>query len=222
VISYYKISSPEPVTKFIADKINTKLAENKKVLWLLSGGSFVSIEVKIAELLEKAQLANLTISLADERYGLTGHKNSNWQQLQAAGFSLPGAQLMPVLKDLGFKETVAAYEKELLEDLEEADYSLASAGIGADGHTFGIKAGSPAIGSNEYVVGYKWDDYERITPTAKLIEKINEIIVYTIGAEKKAVLDMLEQDLAENEQPAQLLKRLDNVTIFNDNRGEVL
>jgi 6-phosphogluconolactonase/glucosamine-6-phosphate isomerase/deaminase len=222
VITFYKISSQAPVIQFIADKINSKLADDQKVLWLLSGGSSIDIEVKVADLLEKNKLSNLIVTLADERYGPVGHKDSNWQQLIEAGFSLPEAQLKPILHGPGMEETAAAYEKELLHDLENADYSLALAGIGADGHIFGIKAGSPAVETNNLIAAYEWGDYKRITSTYNLIKKINEIVSYVAGEEKHAVLNNLEHDLSVNEQPAQLLKTLDSVTIFNDFKGDKL
>jgi 6-phosphogluconolactonase/glucosamine-6-phosphate isomerase/deaminase len=101
-------------------------------------------------------------------------------------------------------------------------YSIALAGMGPDGHIFGVKPHSPSVESQADVVAYKWDDYNRITPTINLIKRLDEVLVYAMGAEKHKQLDDLASDLSPQEQPAQFLKKLQKVTIFNDYIGESL
>jgi len=92
----------EEVASFVASTVLRELSLEKKVLLFLTGGSSISVGVKISEILRNSQdqnlLKNLTITLTDERYGEVNYPESNWYQLLQKGFSLPGAKLIPVLK----------------------------------------------------------------------------------------------------------------------------
>lgn len=217
---FRKIDSIEEVVGYVAEQIENRLSRGSRVLWLVAGGSAIDVAIAAAKKLAKARnLANLTITLTDERYGKTGHSDSNWQQLIEKGFSLPGARMLAVLKGDSLKITVQKYSIMLDKALSSSDYSLALAGMGADGHIFGIKPQSPAARNSETVVGYEWIDYERLTPTAELIKKLDEVIIYAVGREKWRQFDRLEHDVSLDEQPAQMLKNLNKVTIFNDYKG---
>jgi 6-phosphogluconolactonase/glucosamine-6-phosphate isomerase/deaminase len=219
-IQYRKITSPEPVIAYLTLTINRHLAKGDKVLWLVPGGSAIKIALEVARNLSSIDLKNLTVSLTDERFGSAGHADSNWHQLMDAGFSLPGASLQPVLTGGDIHHITEVYTKILSKCLEDSDFSIALGGIGDDGHTFGIKPHSPATLSNQIVVAYEWDDYVRLTPTLSLIEQLDEAVVYAVGEEKHPQIDKLNQKLSIDEQPAQLLKQLKKVTIFNDYKGD--
>jgi len=220
-IIYRKVTSAESTVHYVTDVIANKLATGKKVLWLIAGGSAIKVAVEVSQKLPKNNLQNLTVTLTDERYGPVGHADSNWPQLLSAGFKLDGANMQPVLKGNSIVQTAKDYSETLKEDLKRVDYSIALAGMGPDGHIYGIKSGSPSVRSNHTVVAYKWDDYERITPTIKFIIKLDETVMYVAGQEKWSQLDDLDKDLDPNKQPAQLLKNLKKVIIFNDHKGEV-
>ncbi len=175
----------------------------------------MDVAVKAASKI-RGGLSGLAISLTDERYGPVGHANSNWRQLDERGFKAPGARLLPVLKGKSMPETAFAYQTMLLSEAKQADYSLALAGMGPDGHILGIKPGSPAMAATEYVSGYKWDDYDRLTPTIKFLKLLDEVVVYAAGQDKWPQFDALEQKISPGAQPAQLLKQLQKVIIFND------
>jgi len=192
----------------------------QNVLWLVAGGSAIKIAALASKKLRKP-LKNLTVTLTDERYGPVGHKDSNWQQLLEAGFRLDGASLQPVLRGKSLSQTVKEYSTVLRTGLKAADYSLALAGMGPDGHIFGIKPGSPAVVGGEDVLGYQWDDYIRITPTIKLIKQLDEVAVYAVGREKWPQLKLLKEDISADKQPAQLLKQLKKVIIFTDYKGDI-
>lgn len=220
MIDFRLINSDETVVDYLTGVLSARLSANQKVLWLAAGGSAIDIAVKAAQgLKQHPNLADLTISLTDERYGPAGHADSNWRQLQDKGLALPGSKMPPVLIDKSLDDTVKNYTDLLEDNLAEADYALALAGMGPDGHIFGIKPGSPAAESSDLVVGYKWDDFTRVTPTAKLISQLDEVIVYAAGAEKQAQIDKLDQEMPVIKQPAQLLKRLKRVVFFNDHKG---
>ena len=211
----------DAVAKYLAELIDAKLAAGQKVLWLVPGGSAIKIAAKTSKRLRQP-LNNLTVTLTDERYGRVGHKDSNWPQLQAAGFHLQGATLQPVLLGKNLTLTTKDYSQMLQTDIKNTDYSLALAGMGPDGHIFGIKPGSPAIDTNQTVVGYDWEDYVRITPTPKFIKQLDEVVVYAVGQEKWPQFESLKKNLDPSEQPAQLLKQLKKAIIFSDYKGDRL
>jgi len=209
----------DAVAKYLAELIDAKLAAGQKVLWLVPGGSAIKIAAKTSQMLHQP-LNNLTVTLTDERYGRVGHKDSNWPQLQAAGFHLQGATLQPVLLGKNLDQTAKGYSQMLQTDIKNADYSLALAGMGPDGHIFGIKPGSPSVDTKDIVVGYNWEDYVRVTPTAEFIKQLDEVVLYAVGQEKWPQFEALKKDLDPSEQPAQLLKQIKKVIIFSDYKGD--
>ena len=129
-IEFIPATSPAPVGKYLAGLISAQLGDGRRVLWLLSGGSAIAAAVEAAKLLQGADLSNLTVSLIDERYGEVGHADSNWAQLLAAGFDLPGATLHPVLSGLGQAETAEDFEHFLASQFAASDYVVGLLGIG--------------------------------------------------------------------------------------------
>lgn len=218
-----KLSSSKDVVDYLVKIIGDKLMKNEKVFWLIPGGSAMDIAVKAAYELELSMdLSDLSISLTDERYGHVGHSDSNWRQLEDKNFSAKGATLFPVLDGSSLDETAEHYSSLLKNELGRSNYSIALAGMGPDGHIFGIKPGSPSVYSTNEVIGYKWDDFERLTPTAKFLKNLDEIIIFATGNEKHTQIDNLRLDLPAEKQPAQLLKNHPNVIFFNDYISEEL
>lgn len=221
-MKFVKISSIDEVVGYLVELISAKLSADKAVLWLVSGGSAIKIEKEVASRLSAAaRLNNLTVLLADERYGPPGHPDSNWEQLKQAGFLLPGAQFMPILSDKSIEETTAQFSYILKRSLLEHDYKVGLFGMGVDGHTAGILPASPAVSSPELAVHYDGGEYQRITCTAAAITNLDEAILYAVGAEKSIMLDKLSSKVGINEQPAQVLKKVPKLTIFNDQRGKL-
>ena len=109
----YIRSTKIKVTNDIVKKIAKQLAKNRTVLWLVSGGSNIDIEVSVLKMLELGNLdtGNLTIIAIDERYGKYDHKDSNSFQLRKAGFRPKHAKYVDVLdNDLSFEDTIKGYE----------------------------------------------------------------------------------------------------------------
>lgn len=222
-ISFCKISSPEPVIAYLTLTLSQRLAEKGKILWLVSGGSAIEIAAEVSKRFgstDTKNMTNLTVSLVDERYGPLSHQDSNWQQLIDAGLSINGANLQPVLKNKSLEQTAKDYAKFIEQAFEKCDYKIGLAGIGADGHTFGIKPHSPATDSDGLVCAYAWDDYVRLTLTPKAIDGLDEIVAYVIGEEKHKILDDLDKSLSPEDQPAQYLKSAGKLTIYNDYKGD--
>jgi len=216
---FKKITSTKPVIDYLVKILNSRLESGQKVFWLVTGGSAIAIAVEVSKQLDEKLLHNLTITLTDERYGIVGHRDSNWQQLKDNGFSLPTATLKPVLSGEPMPETTANFAKMLKAMFREADFSLGLFGIGPDGHTAGILPGSSAVNEKSLAHGYDGGIYQRITMTVPAIAKLDEAVVYVVGEPKWAVLDQLERDLPLSKQPAQILKQVPKLTIFNDYKG---
>lgn len=213
---------PGQAAAYLAQTISGKLALDQKVLWFLSGGSSIELEVKAREQIESANLDNLTIMLFDERYGPDGHADSNWQQLQDAGFDFSGTNPLPVLKGLSLAESTEKFQDNLARELKRNDFIIATAGVGSDGHTSGLLPNCPALKSPELADCYEGPDYQRITTTPKAIAQLNEAVVGLSGEEKLAVLEKLQANVPANEMPAQLLKKLPKFIVFNDWTGDSL
>ena len=206
----------------IARAILAKLAENKRVLWFLSGGSGIKVVLEVARQLAGHDLHNLSVTLTDERYGAIGHPDENWQQLLDQGFSLPGATLYRPLINEDSITTTNRFGAWIAQHMADAHYSIGLFGIGSDGHTAGIKPHSSAVTANAWTDYFQGDDFERITITLLPISQLNEIVVQASGADKLPVLQSLfTQSLSVIEQPAQALKTAPRATLYTDNQ-EVL
>lgn len=179
----------------------------------------MKIAVEVSRALKEHDLSGLTVTLADERFGEVGHADSNWQQLAAAGFSLPGATLIPVLTGDSLTETVERWSTQLAELFESCNYRLGLLGIGPDGHTSGILPGSVAVEAKEPAVAYEGGGYTRITTTPTILGKLDEAVVYAVGHSKVKALQDLQANLSDAQQPAQLLKRIQQITVYNDSKG---
>jgi 6-phosphogluconolactonase/glucosamine-6-phosphate isomerase/deaminase len=218
----YSSNPVQSAADHIATAILAKLAENKRVLWFLSGGSGIKVVLEVARQLAGHDLHNLSVTLTDERYGAIGHPDENWQQLLDQGFSLPGATLYRPLINEDSITTTNRFGAWIAQHMADAHYSIGLFGIGSDGHTAGIKPHSSAVTANAWTDYFQSDDFERITITLLPISQLNEIVVQASGADKLPVLQSLfTQSLSVIEQPAQALKTAPRATLYTDNQ-EVL
>lgn len=221
-MKFQKISDKDSVTDYLVETLSQRLDSNERVLWLVPGGSAIAIAAAVSRKLSNENCHNLTVTLTDERFGPVGHSDSNMLQLRKAGFDLPEANIIEVLIGKSRAATTERFTEELRSLLEQSDYRLGFFGIGPDGHTAGILPGSVAVTSKIYAADYDDGTYERITITPAFIAKLDEAVVYAVGQEKQLVFDELESDKPISEQPAQALKSIDKLTIFNDYKGETV
>lgn len=218
---FKKITSDKPVIDYLTHTITTHLKSGQEVLWLLSGGSYIDVQVSTSKKLSQIDLSNLTVSLTDERYGAAGHADSNWRKLQDRGFKLNGAKLVPILKAKNPEQTKDEYAGFINTELHSAGYKLGCVGVGEDGHTLGVLCNSPVVASKELVEMYQGPDFKRITLTLGSLGLLDEVVVYMVGKEKKDIIDQIaDGGLDLSTQPAQMLNRLKKVIIFNDYKGE--
>lgn len=216
----------EDAAHFIVLSVLGQLQLGKHVLFFVTGGSSISVAVKVADILRehpKQNLTqNLTIMLTDERYGVVGHADSNWQQLIEKGFNLPQAKQIPILTGDSRDITTEKFNASLDQELKAADYKISLFGIGKDGHTAGILPDSPAVVSESLAFGYDTPTFSRITVTPKVIEKLDEVVVWVQGEEKWEVIENLkEKNIDITKQPAQILKKVPLLTIFTDYKKHI-
>lgn len=211
------------VATAIATAITKELRANKRVLWLVSGGSNIAIEVAVMQKLHKnakEHLASLAVLPMDERYGDAGHPDSNTQSLRAAGF-VPGEAIwLDILgQNVSFEDTVAYYGKAVETALEHAHVVIGQFGIGADGHIAGILPNSPACEVDDaYVAGYQWADYVRITLAPRALRAITTGFAVAFGEQKQPALARLQAHTESvADLPSVLLYDLPKITVFTDN-----
>lgn len=216
-MNYIYTKTSQPVVNYLSETIADHLRLGDRVLWLISGGSNIPIAVAVAKTLRDVPVDKLYISLVDERYGEIGHVNENWQQLLDQGFNLPKAVLYRLLIGRPRRDTASAFGQWLGEQFGKADYSIGLLGIGNDGHTSGIKAGSEAVSSEGWAIDYSWDDYERITATFDSLKRLDEVVTFAIGEDKATVIrSLLHEDIPLSIQPAQVLKLIKKSILYTD------
>lgn len=223
-MEYVYTNHPIEVTaEALTSSIIDHLDADKKVLLLLSGGSNIPIAIKAFQELKKRTLSKLSVTLTDERFGPTGHENENWQQLLNAGLDLNNALFYRPLINKNIKQTTHEFNNWLKKQFNEADYVIGIFGVGADGHTAGIKPFSPAVKSKDLATSFKGDDYDRVTISFNAIRRVNEVFIQASGQDKSKVLrDLLTDNLSLTQQPAQILKEIPKLTIVSNNKEEEL
>jgi len=221
MLRFYRIADVHAGATVLTKRLERELSAGKRVLWLLSGGSNIAVEVAVLNLLPVSLQPRLTIMLSDERYGRFGHKDSNMQLLYDAGFDPGSATILPVLtpENLPLEATAERYEQTVERAFAEADIIIAQLGIGPDGHVAGILPNSPAVAAHSLVISYRTEQYQRITFT---FDALKQCVVYAFvfGNGKREQLDILrDKDLPLAEQPAQILKQIPESYVYNDQIG---
>ncbi|CAN5385608.1 hypothetical protein BH10PAT4_BH10PAT4_2700 [soil metagenome] len=210
----------EPVIEYLASTISSQLADGKKVLWILSGGSGGKVCAEVSKRLT-GPLNNLLATLSDERFVPQGHSDENWQQLLDAGFSVTGATVYRPIQGKDRGTTTRDLGRWIKQAYEDVDYKIGVFGIGTDGHTAGLKPGTFAVEAANWTTDFSGEDFERITMTFNAIEKLDEIVVQAMGADKATILnELLTKDIDIKQQPAQVLKSVAKSTIFTDYKKE--
>jgi 6-phosphogluconolactonase/glucosamine-6-phosphate isomerase/deaminase len=188
----------------------------KKVLFLLPGGSSAGIGANVWGKLPVESQALITISLTDERFGPVGHPDSNWLLLQKLGLDLSDERHIPVLQNLETKdETATAWAEKLGQTTDVADSVVALFGIGTDHHIAGIKPKSPAVYETEALTSaYQGEDFERVTITPVVFNKITHGFIYAEGPVKAEAIKSLDNEQDYTQSPDELIKRCTSFMIY--------
>jgi 6-phosphogluconolactonase/glucosamine-6-phosphate isomerase/deaminase len=81
--------------------------------------------------------------------------------------------------------------------------------------------GSPAITDEKFVAGYDAGNFTRITLTPPALRQIAVAFAFVYGKSKfEALQNLHDNDLPLDEQPAQILKQLNESYVYNDQIGE--
>lgn len=208
--------------KKLSELLRSNLRSGNRVLWLLPGGSNIPISVSIMATLPPDLTSNLTLALTDERYGPTGHPDSNWKQLQDAGFNPQQATCLYTLgeQQLNLADTAQVYAQALEAQCQASDIVIGQFGMGPDGHIAGILPHTPAVETNAFVVGYHTDKFDRITTSFRAIQSCAVAYVFAFGPDKLEALQNLQLSVELSTQPAQVLKLLPAAYVYNDQIGD--
>ncbi len=206
----------------MVEGISSALADGKRVVWLVCGGSNIGAQVEVmSSLREKSSetLKNLTIIPMDERYGKQGHQDSNYFQMQTAGFEPGEAVWVDVLSgNISLDETVEKYSDLVRHVFEGADLVVGTFGMGADGHTAGVLPLSAAVHETVLpVVGYEAPGFTRMTMTPNWLSHCSRAWLFAYGEQKATALhNLAEHTLPLDAMPAGLLYEIADVTVYND------
>ena len=218
----YKVGLAEIAISPLASKLKSSINLGP-TLWLVSGGSNIKLSVAIMNQIDSELSSNLTIALADERFGPYNHPDSNWTQLMEAGFDPKNARLIETLSrnTTSLADTVQLYQDNIGPIIEDSTSIIGQFGMGSDGHIAGILPNSPASQELPTIVtGYNSQPYTRITITFNGIRKLSSAFLIAIGEDKHDQLDkLINQDLPLNVQPAQIIKQVSESYIYNDQLG---
>ena len=118
----------DEIADFVASSINKQLADGKRVLWLVTGGSSIKVQSKVADKINTNFPGRLVITLTDERFGDENHPDSNWYQLKQLGFEIENAKIITFLTGESFTETTKRLREVLKEELAKADYKIGNFG----------------------------------------------------------------------------------------------
>ena len=212
----------EPETTGAAAALTARLTEElqsaESVLWLVPGGSNIALSTAVMRDLPEPLLPRLSCLLTDERYGVPGHADSNWQQLAEAGFMDRGVRFPATLiPDMTLSDTCLQYAELAARELTAADRVVAQFGIGGDGHIAGILPRTPAVTSTDLATGYDSANFQRITLTPVALRQVHVAYAFVYGQTKLEALQRLQsQDLPLDEQPSQILKELPESHLYTD------
>lgn len=208
----------------LSKRLLDEIGAGKRVLWLLSGGSNIAPAVAIMDLITPEASQHLTLLLVDERYGPVDHINSNCKQLIDCGFDQKLATVITVLQpNMSFSDTRKHYNDAVAKAFADHDVVIAQLGIGSDGHIAGIIPGSSASTEDTQLVAqFHHDPFDRLTLTFPALRQIDVAYVFAFGTAKyQPLANLHDKNLPLTEQPAQILKQLPEVYIFNDQIGEL-
>jgi 6-phosphogluconolactonase/glucosamine-6-phosphate isomerase/deaminase len=214
--------TPSDAVSAIAGRISDELRSGKRVLWLVSGGSNIQLEVDVMNQLQESgtvRLSGLAILPVDERYGEPGHADSNTAQLRNAGFDPGTAVWVDVLThNVPFDQTMSFYNDVASTAFANASVVIAQFGMGGDGHIAGMLPDSPGVSAEPVVViGYEWSDYTRMTLSADILRGVQVAYVPAFGKSKEKALDRFRANTEPFEKlPAKLLYELPEVFIYTD------
>jgi 6-phosphogluconolactonase len=209
---------PEIAIQSIGDNLLHALDKHSRVLWLVPGGSNISLAAAVMKMIPDNLSSKLHIMLTDERYGPVDHPDSNYTQLNQAGFDPKMSLFIPVLQPgHDMAETTARFAATFDKESNDAGYIIAQFGIGPDSHIAGILPGSPSSISEELAVGYNTETFSRITLTFEALKRIDTAFACVYGENKRSALEKLHNRSEKlSKEPCQILRIIPESYVYNN------
>ena len=208
----------------VAAELAQHLDAGEQVLWLVSGGSNIEHQLSVLALLasQSTNTTRLTLLPVDERYGPSGHANSNMAKLIAGKPIQSSATIIDILSgNLPFFGTEQTYTKTYRSLRKQADFCLVTLGIGKDGHTAGVLPESVGVYTTEPIVGYSGPDYQRLSLSLHELTTCDVIVVLCYGEDKVSALKQLRNKTTSlTVVPAMILYNCHTVIIYNQQYKE--
>ncbi len=213
------VNSSEGQAK-LAQKLSDSLSSGP-VLWLVSGGSNIQIEVNVLNQLEKSLTSNLKILLSDERFGPKGHKDSNYYQLMSSGLNLKNASFPDILQGNPSPEEAKGVYLKMFNKFKGQSKVIGQFGIGDDGHIAGVLPFTLGATTLDSVVYYESRPYNRLSLSLRALKDIDISYVFCFGANKLNALKRLKAAQESLDSfPSLILNDMKNVTVYNDQLEE--
>lgn len=204
----------------IAKEILYELVDKKTALFLSGGKTPKAILQRIAQ---ERKLVLGVVGQVDERYGAPFHESSNELLFKEAGFldylkqvHVPFHSMLPKKSERG--KLAEEYDQFLRRMSTLYQKSVATLGIGTDGHTAGIAPNRPDFHNpvfdkeRKHLLVSEFNDEmgsfkERITMTFLGLSMLDYLLVFVFGEDKKEALEKIFDEGKEEEIPARFLKR---------------
>lgn len=225
-----KHQARKKLSELLSDAKNEKVS----VLLLLSGGSSLGIlDGNWTDVLG----SHLTIAMLDERYATDPKINNFSQFMQTDLYKTCLEKGVSIVDTRVYSEKLDEYTKNY-DNAIKAWFEkngdgriIATVGIGSNGHVAGILPfledfeyfEKTFVQTSKFIAGYNTkgkDEYKyRVTSTLPLLKKINEVVTFAVGENKKDPLTKLfENSHPLNELPVQILNELENLYLYTDQR----
>jgi 6-phosphogluconolactonase/glucosamine-6-phosphate isomerase/deaminase len=191
-----KVKNPQEGVEACKRLLYEKVSKNTALF--LSGGSTPKTLYEI--LAKEKKLKVGAVALVDERFGEKLHENSNEKMIQRTGLieylKQVNVRFYPIMEDKNMQDSTRDYDEAMRFVFNYFPKSIGILGVGVDGHTAGLPAGTKNLKlktEKETALVTNYDDFpaaqkERITLTFLGLSKLDEIIVLVFGKDKKKAL----------------------------------
>lgn len=216
------IDNLEQLYKEVADQFvyfsKEAIQERGKFVMALSGGSSPKAVFQLLatkDYAEQIDWKNIYFFWVDERWvSLDDSKSNAKMTFETLLNHVPvnKSQVFPMFKeDISPQDYAAEYEKEIRNVLgEDGRFDVILLGMGDDGHTASLFPGEEILNENKKWVDAYFlasQDMYRITLTAPIINKAENVLVVTFGqAKKHALNEVINGDYNPKLYPLQLIR----------------
>src|SRR3989344_6728354 len=148
-------------------------------------------------IVDHADIKPAEVCMADERYGLPFHENSNEFLIKNFGMidylASKRIKFHKILEGKSIEQTEKSYDQTIRTLFAKYKDKVGIMGVGANVHTAGIFPNSKALKTPAYVVSEMVDDVypQRVTMTLKALGEFTSFVIMMFGAEKRGALSIM-------------------------------